>query len=252
MNKINVLICNYNYGRFIKDAIDSCFTQTRKPDLITVIDDNSIDGSQELILKMLGNPIPQINNGLSIYQSIINEISFIFVPLNQTRGPSFARNIGIDLTKDYIDLYQILDADDIMYNDKLEVLEKKMMEGPEIGVVYADYDILNCETNNLIKEWKYPFSRQHLLSECIVHSGSLIKKEALISVRDQHGYYHIGMRTGEDYFLWIKISRKYIISHVPQSLTKVRIHSNNSTNTVPKEIWNNNWQIIYQNIKEYG
>ena len=52
------------------------------------------------------------------------------------------------------------------------------------------------------------------------------------------------MRTCEDYDLWIRIAKKFTIAHVAEFLTYVRIHSQNSTNTVSKEIWNQNWNRI--------
>lgn len=252
MNKIAVVIANYNYGHYLLDAIASCLGQTRKPDLVIIVDDNSIDDSKKKILTFLDNPTHTKENNIDIYSKTIDGVSFIFIPLRKTSGPSFARNVAIDLTKGQIDLYQILDADDIMRKDKLEKLEQKMMESPEIGVVYADYDILNIETGNLIREFKEPFSRRKLMQECIVHSGSMIKKDALLFAADQFGYYNVNMRTCEDYMLWIKISRRYVISHIPSSLTLVRVHNNNATATVKNEIWQQNWARVRQEIEKNG
>lgn len=244
MNKIGVLICNHNYGQYIIDALESCINQTRKPDKIIIIDDCSTDNSKEIILDYLGESFKsRIVNGLTIFESFQNE-SIIFVPLDKCYGPSLARNIGIDLTIKNIDLYQILDADDKMHPRKLEVLESKISESPEIGVVYADYDIYNVNTGTLIREWKEPYSKQKLMQECIVHSGSMIRKIALERVRDQYGYYDINMRTCEDYDLWLRISNHYTISHVPESLTYVRVHNENATYSVKNEIWQQNWNRI--------
>jgi glycosyltransferase involved in cell wall biosynthesis len=250
MNKIAVLICNYNYGRYIGQAIQSCLTQTRKPDYVVIVDDCSTDDSSSKILEYFKNIQKLYENGLEIVQSNIDNIPFILVQLKKISGPSFARNVGIDLIQSQVDLFQILDADDYMFDNKLEVLERKMMESPEIGVAYADYNIYNGI--QIIREWKEPFSRRRLLQDCIVHSGSMIRKKALLDIKDQFGYYDINMRTCEDYMLWIKISRKYTIAHVPQSLTFVRVHNNNATFSVKNEIWQQNWARVRENIQQYG
>jgi glycosyltransferase involved in cell wall biosynthesis len=245
MNKIAVLICNYNYGRFIEDAINSAVNQTRKSDLIIIVDDNSNDNSNEIIEKRLNiQQYPTLTNYGAIYQSNIGNLPVVFIRLNKTNGPSFARNVGIDITHSQIDLYQILDADDVMHQEKLRILEAKMMESQEIGVVYADYDILNIHTGNMIREYKEPYVKRRLLEECIVHSGSMIRKNALISSRDEFGYYDVNMRTCEDWDLWLRISEKFTIAHIPESLTIVRVHKDNSTYSVENEIWQQNWARI--------
>lgn len=244
MNKIGVLICNHNYGNYIIDALESCVNQTRKPDKVIIVDDGSTDSSKEIILDYLGETFKgKVVNGLKIYESFLNPL-FIFISLDKAGGPSLARNIGIDLTIQNIDLYQILDADDKMYPKKLEVLENKINESQEIGVVYADYNIFNVNNDTLGREWKEPYSKQRLLEECIIHSGSMIRKEALEKVKDQYGYYDVNMRTCEDYDLWLRISNHFTISHLPESLTYVRVHNNNATYSVKNEIWQQNWNRI--------
>jgi glycosyltransferase involved in cell wall biosynthesis len=46
--KISVLICNYNYERYLAAAIESALEQTRPADEIIFVDDGSTDGSREL------------------------------------------------------------------------------------------------------------------------------------------------------------------------------------------------------------
>jgi hypothetical protein len=115
---------------------------------------------------------------------------------------------------------------------------------PQIGVVYADTDILNTETEIKTREFREPFDRNRLLQECIVHSGSLISREALEGVKDENGYYDRNMRTCEDYDLWMRISEKFIVFHIAEPLTLVRIQPQNSSITVDKSVWENNWQRV--------
>ena len=95
-------------------------------------------------------------------------------------------------------------------------------------------------------EYKSIFSKELLHNECIVHSGSTIRSSVLEIVADENGYYDNNMRTCEDYDLWIRISNKYMIYHIPEVLTFVRNHKNNSTYTVDKKIWESNWLRIRQ------
>jgi len=242
-----ILITNHNYEKYIADAIQSAINQKYpiRP-VVCVVDDGSTDDSRTVIISSLfGDNIPNYvkqENGLEVYK-YENHMA-IFLPACQ--GPSLGRNVGIELTKDVTDFYMILDADDIMHESKTQRFAEVLFLADSIGVVYADYDILNVHTGNVIREYKEPYSRERLLQECIVHSGAGIKKSVLLDVADDYGYYDINMRTAEDYELWIRISKKYMIQHIAEPLTLVRVHNQNSSTTVSKEIWQRNWSYIGQ------
>ena len=57
------------------------------------------------------------------------------------------------------------------------------------------------------------------------------------------------MRTCEDYDLWMRISEKYLISHVPVALTKVRVTGENSSNIVAQETWQKNWMRVMEKMQ---
>lgn len=213
---ITTIICNYNYGKYISTAIESALNQTVPTDII-VIDDGSNDNSIEIIksypVKLLHTP---------------------------NLGPSSARNLGIQNSLES-DAWAILDADDWWELNRLEICKAYIESG--IGAIYNNYFTID-ENNNYSPEYKEPFSYSKLLKECIVHSGCIITKEAIIDILKDGYIYDPEMRTCEDYDLWIRIAKKFTIAHVAEFLTYVRIHSQNSTNTVSKEIWNQNWNRI--------
>ena len=82
-----------------------------------------------------------------------------------------------------------------------------------------------------------------------MHSGSLILKDALVSVEEDTGFYDEEMRTCEDYDLWMRISEKYIIAHVPKSLTKVRVTGDNSSFIVNQEVWQKNLARVMEKMQ---
>ena len=254
--RVTVLIANYNYADSVGTAIESAFNQTFQCN-ICVVDDCSTDNSQEVIAKCLGvkGASKEVDENGNIIQTIVSrgipQQKIKFIKLAKNSGPSEARNVGIEATKDFTDFYVILDADDAMYEKKTEVMLKYACVNPnQIAVVYADYDILNTETGNIIREYKEPFSIKRLMKECIVHSGSMINARMLEDVKDENGYYDREMRTCEDYDLWIRLSRKFMFLHVPESLTLVSNHPQNSTMTVDKKVWQNNWNRISNKIRK--
>ena len=234
---IAVIICNYNYGSFLKETVKSCLNQSVK-NTPFIIDDGSTDGSPDQARHVLGKLIKNVNEENI---KIEHREKGVLILLSDNNGPSIARNVGIiyAIKSGKYKYIQILDADDEMYSNKIEELLKGF-NSPNIAAVYADYDVLNLETNNKIREYKKPFSVSKLMQECIVHSGSLIKTEAIIKIFQQYKYiYHPELRCAEDYNLWISLVKQgWQINHIPKSLTLVREHKNNSTNSVDKNIWN--------------
>lgn len=249
--RVTVLIATHNYGEYLSDALDSSFDQDYKNKSIVVVDDASTDDTQERMDRYMSAAECQSKDypEYSIKLGAINGVSLMYIRLKKNVGPSEARNVGIEVTKDATDIYAILDADDFMHHQKLSRCVVPFLMSQAVGVVYADYDNVNTETLTIVREYKEPFSRQRLLQECIVHSGALVSKAALEAVKDEFGYYDREMRTCEDYDLWIRISEKFVIIHVPEPLTIVRVQPKNSTVTVDKSVWERNWQRIAMKLQ---
>tara|TARA_A100001201_G_scaffold124382_2_gene108450 strand:- start:13 stop:807 length:795 start_codon:yes stop_codon:yes gene_type:complete len=254
--EVTILIANYNDEDYLDIAIESAINQDYPGPLnICIVDDGSTDGSWDIIETYIKNPAKDTTeNKLDVTFSQNSGGRFgetnIYAIKNKNSGPSEARNVGIRYMIERTDIFAILDSDDEMYENKLSECIPIFQRGDGmIGVVYADYDTLHVNTGKIIREYKEPFSRNRLTQECIVHSGSLISKEALEKVYEETGYYDKTMRTCEDYDLWMRISEKFIIAHVPKALTKVRVTGDNSSFIVNQEIWQKNWRRVMEKMQ---
>ena len=246
--RVTILIANYNDQKYIDGAIESAANQDYPgPLTICIVDDGSEDESWNIIRSYFddedGDVITKKNCGR------FGHTDFIAIKIKNS-GPSEARNVGIKQTLEDTDIYAILDSDDEMYENKLSSCVSVFERGEGmIGVVYGDYDTFHVNSDRTIREFKEPYSRKRLVQECIVHSGSLVLKEALQSVLEETGFYDKTMRTCEDYDLWMRISEKYIIAHVPESLTKVRVTGDNSSFVVNQEVWRKNWLRVMEKMQ---
>lgn len=93
----SIIINNYNYGRFLRDAIDSALGQTYPNTELIVVDDGSTDTSREIIAE---------------YEDRITPV------LKENGGMGSTYNAGFPLTKG--DLIFILDSDDMLFPGAVE------------------------------------------------------------------------------------------------------------------------------------
>lgn len=241
--RVTFIIAHHNYEQYLNDAIQSALNQTYPNIHICVIDDysDSEDGSildytpLRAIMEPLLKDITSIETiqGLQIHHS--PKATFIQIA-DHNHGQAYARNRGMEQCWNDTDVFAILDADDTNHPDKIEKCIKPFLRYPtEIGAVYADTEIYNIDTGTLTNEYREPFDAQRLVQECIVHSGCLISKYALQNVLENGLVFDETMPPCEDYDLWIRIAEKFMIEHIPEILTFVRVHSQNSTNTSTHE-----------------
>jgi len=249
---VTVLLANRNYDKYLRGAIKSVLNQTYPKWQLCIIDDCSTDNSWSIVEDLFAqiNTNRQEMNGLNIFSGNNGQQRFIGIKIPQNVGPSEARNIGIQLTLSETDVYAILDADDEMYPNKLEKCLSKLLISPDVAQVYADYHIFNVETGNLTYEHKWPYSKRKLLEECIPHSASVLRKDALLAVRDNNGFYDRNLVCAEDYDLWLRLSEKYMICHIPEALSLVRVHKNNSVGYRSNQTWQQCWSYVAQKTRE--
>src|SRR6056300_871020 len=122
--KVAIICANYNYGRYIVAAMNSIINQTYEGELrLYVVDDGSSDDSWEKI------------------SEYAKDKDNIFIKNIENSGASVARNTAIEMCWEWADVIGVLDADDEYKPTKVEKFVNKLIEYPEIGAVYGDYDI---------------------------------------------------------------------------------------------------------------
>ena len=118
---ISVVIIFLNAEKFIKEAIESVFTQTYDNWELLLVDDGSTDKSTQ-VAKSYANQ----HRGKVHYLEHDGHIN---------RGMSASRNLGIRKSKGtYI---AFLDADDVWFPNKLEEQLKILLSYPEVSLVFG-------------------------------------------------------------------------------------------------------------------
>jgi glycosyltransferase involved in cell wall biosynthesis len=247
--RITYIIAHHNYEKYLPNAIRSAKNQTY-PNKICVIDDSSTN--QKNVVEIITEHL--FDNQIESEEHSGNKIilkgngNTAILLLNGPYKQGYARNRGIEATLDETDVFAILDADDENYPNKLERLIP-MFITPHIGVVYADYDTIDVENGRMCREFKEPFDLMRLRQDCIVHSGALIRKEALEAIKEED-YYDEDLPPCEDYDLFLRIAEKFMILGVSESLSLVKVHPQNSTNTSTHEFRINKLKKIHEKIRQ--
>ena len=244
--KVAIICANYNYGNYIIPAIESIIGQTYKGELnLYVVDDGSSDDSWDKICGYVNRYSHPTEGQDKIYTKRI-----------ENSGASVARNTAIEMCWDWADIIGVLDADDEYKPTKVEKFVNKLVEHPEVGAVYGDYDIHKShgEKHYIKEEFKHSYSRETLLQKCIVHSNSLIKKDFLEKIKLPNGEIFDSRLHGpaskgfigctEDYDLWLRLSKACLICHIPESLSIVNESGQNQSMKMTTEIFNQNAQIL--------
>lgn len=230
----------HNHDKWIMHAVDSIVEDPYKKKQIAIVDDGSTDSSWEVICKAISKKIAKSN---CIVQGEYRGVSVLAYRFTKAGGPSRARNKGMELLWDYTDVFGFLDSDDMYIPGKIQ---KSMMLFQndvynKVGAVYTDFYTLNSIGESCC-QYKEPFSRERLVRECIVNNDSLVSKYAL----EKCGKYDETMRVCEDYDLWMRISEKFVILHIPEALVQIRVGTHSSTDTVKKEIWQKNYNKVFE------
>lgn len=122
---VSVIIPNYNYSRFLPDAIESVLAQTLPCDEILVVDDGSTDNSFET---------------LAGYEKF-----GVKVIRQKNRGVGAARNAGVAASTGT--LLAFLDADDYWFPQKIEKQLARLMADDKCGLVTCGMQEVDLDGN---------------------------------------------------------------------------------------------------------
>lgn len=208
---ISVVIPLYNKQEEVARAIQSAVKQSFTPYEVIVIDDGSTDNSAQRVSEIGSQLVKLIKQ--------------------QNSGVSAARNCGINAAKG--NFIAFLDADDWWEKDFLAEIAALIEQFPDCGIYSTAFNIVS----------KHEVHAAHTPHErgvvdnyftTVMHkyvcmpSCSVVPKKVL---QEMDGF-PVGMKLGEDQYLWAKIASIYTVCFSPMRLMNYSRTSANRSNSI--------------------
>jgi glycosyltransferase involved in cell wall biosynthesis len=191
MSFFSVIIPLYNKENFIENTLKSVFNQSFTDFEVLIVNDGSIDTSEEKVLQF-------------------NDVRIRYF-YKENGGVSSARNFGIEqATSNYI---TFLDADDYWYPNFLQEMFSNTQNHNDVKVFSAAIEV---ETSKKTFAALYSIEKK---ADCqIVNYFEASHKETAIctscavfhkSVFEKTGNFDMSLKSGEDTDMWIRIGLHY-------------------------------------------
>ena len=209
----SVIIPFYENFTLLKRALNSVFNQSYKNYEIILIYDN------------------HKKDDLSKLKQFVKKKSNVKIILNKNNiGAGLSRNKGIKLASGKYICF--LDSDDTWKKQKLYLLSN-FMKKRGISISHTSYDIVSLKSNIISKRIAKDLQYNDLLNSCDVGLSTIMIEKKLL----KSGAKFPGLKTKEDFVLWLKISKKgHTFYGIKKSLTRWTDHPNSLSKSTFQKI----------------
>ena len=214
-NKIDIIIPNYNNGKFLDKSIRSVIKQSFRNWRIYIVDDNSNDNSRSILKKYKNN------KKIKLYY------------LKKNMGPSYCRNYAISKSKS--ELIAFLDSDDFWAKDKLKK-QIDFMKRNKLAFTFTDYIPFFNQSDRYLKATNIDKSlnyNQFIHNSSIGTSTMIIKRSIIKNIRFKN------TNIMEDYIFKCEILRKkkIISTKLDEPLVYYRLYKGSRNSNKFKNIF---------------
>ncbi|MFC2066182.1 glycosyltransferase [Chloroflexota bacterium] len=209
MPRVSVIVPVYNYGSYLRQAIQSVLSQKFDDYEIIIVNDGSTDNTAVILEEFKSRPsikliTHQENKGLvqSCHDAIENSMGEYIIRL---------------------------DPDDYFDENALSVLANVLDSDSEVGLVYPDYFLVS-ESGVILDYVRLPRVSEEvkLLDMPANGAGTMFRRSCYNAV----GGYDLSLRCQDGYDLWLKFIRRFKVYNVNLPLFYYRRHRSNLTQDV--------------------
>lgn len=201
----SVIIPTYNRADFIVKTIESVLNQDFADFELIIVDDGSMDNTEEVIAKVKDSRIVYFKKG------------------NAERGA--ARNFGAKKANGkYLNF---LDSDDLLYNHHLSIAYKIIQE-KKASLFALHYDL---KMKGEIQAADY-LPSERVINELLIKVGNFLSCNAVFVLnelfKENHFNENRALSGSEDYELWLKLAARYPFYYYPEITSTIVFHEDRS------------------------
>lgn len=223
---VSIIVPNYNHAKYLKERIDSIFSQTYQDYELILLDDKSTDDSRYVLEGYRNNP--------RVSHIIYNDINSTSPFIQWRKGISLAKGEWI----------WIAESDDVANEYFLDTL-MKVTDNKNIGLVYSHLQWIDSDGNFMCSqdnedEYEY-FTGKRFIEDKLLYtttifnvSSAIFRKEVLEQV-DWSKFSK--MKMCGDYYLYVLLSSLCDVCECKKVLDSYRQHNNNTSGELTKKGW---------------
>lgn len=209
MPKVSIIIPTYNMARFVTVAVESALNEGYLDTEVIVVDDGSSDDTAELI------------------RAYGDRVTYAF---QENQGLPGTLNTLVALARgEYV---RFLDADDTILPGTISSQVEILDADPALALVHAqayladeDGPIKGIRTPRLggrsVQKMDRDSAFRWLIRGCKICKSTVMARKSAIM---DSGEFAAESLPGEDWDMWLRISRSYGIAYVPQPVAFYRVH----------------------------
>jgi glycosyltransferase involved in cell wall biosynthesis len=230
VNKVSILVANYNNGKYFKDCYDSLIIQSHDNWEVIIVDDCSTDDSVEIIKDLIKD-----DERFKLYQNEVN------------KGCGFTKRRCVDMATG--DFCAFLDPDDALVYYSLEYCMEEFQKCNKIIATYSQ--LFFCDENLNTKDIFYKIKQIHndkYFFNCPIQISALFvfKREAYLKTDGINPY----LRSAVDQDLYLKLLEIGDAKFIEEPLYKYRLHSGGISQSNSKEHAKESFaKVIHQAMK---
>ncbi|RKY37879.1 MAG: glycosyltransferase family 2 protein [Candidatus Omnitrophota bacterium] len=215
MPTVSVIIPTYNRAHLVGRAVESVLDQTFQDFEILVVDDHSVDNTEEVV-------------------NDFNDARIRYIKHQINMGGNATRNTGVKNSKgEYI---AFLDSDDEWLPEKLKKQIDIFQRAPDkVGLVYSWAEMID-EKGELFRKLNFVVKGrvlQNILRGNFISSSTVVVKKKCF---DEVGLFDESFASCQDREMWTRIATKYEIEVVPEYLDRIYKDEKNSISASPKKV----------------
>ncbi len=210
--KVSVLIPTYNYGQYIKEAIDSVLVQTYKDFELIVVDNCSTD------------------NTIEIVKSIIEKDDRVKLVINETNIGMY-RNFNEALFHAKGEYIKFLNSDDKFAKNLLEKFVNVLDNNSNITLVTSQRQYFGDRDDILKSKYSGLQNGKQIAYELLKHGNFIGEPTTTMFRRDSLniGMFNMDYKMFADFDMWFRLSNIGDVYFIPDVLSYFRIHEEQGT-----------------------